>query len=944
MNHLDVLNRANGEYLDQLYQQYVSDPASVDRSWAEAFAAIDAGEAAGPGTAAGVGAGLEAALGTSVDAAAPGIEVANMVHAYRELGHFCADLDPLGHERPAHPLLDISEYGFRESDLDRGVGSGGFNGATDGTLRDLLAKLKATYCGSIGVEFTLISDKMQRDWLQERMERSLNRSVLPPVLNRELLRQLCAAQGFEEYLHTRFVGMKRFSAEGAETMVPLLNTIIEQGSVIGMEEVVIGMAHRGRLNVLANVVGKPLELMLAEFSGTVPHPSHEGDGDVKYHLGYSGDRVTRSGRRIHLALSFNPSHLEIVDPVVEGIVRAKQYYLSDTERTRVVPVLIHGDAAFCGQGVVHETLALSEMPYWRTGGTIHVIVNNQIGFTTVPKQGRFTPYPTDVARSIRSPIFHVNGDDPEAVVHVARMAIDFRQRFHTDVMIDLWCYRRHGHNETDEPGFTQPLMSKEIAAHATVREVYAKDLKQRGVVGDEDYQNIRHEVVQRLDAAMAASKDLGPQLVMPPFGGVWRGMTPAGGDWATKTQVSGELLRRIADAGTKVPDGFQVHPKLQKLLQLRREMGDGKVAVDWGCAEMFALGTLLLEGTPIRFVGQDVQRGTFSHRHACLHDFNTGAKHYPLANLAPDQAPFIIVNTMLSELAVLAFEYGFSTADPRNMVVWEAQFGDFVNGAQAVIDQFIVAGESKWRKGSGLIMLLPHGYEGQGSEHSNGYVERFLQMCAADNIQVCIPTLPSQYFHVLRRQMRRNFRKPLVCYTPKSLLRSELATSNLEEFTGRSFELVLDDPTSPPREKVKRLLLCSGKVYYTLHTARHKNKVSDIAIVRVEQLYPVPQREIQAILAKYNQAHEVFWVQEEPKNRGAWTFMEPRLRALLSDLAVLTYVGRPEAAAPAVGSYLQHTQTEQEFVVAALELPPQPAQIGRVVAREAAEKATPVSD
>ena len=942
MNHLDVFNRANGEYLEQLYGQYRADPASVAPSWAETFAAMDAGEAAEPADAASAGSGVT--LTSWPAAIPPGVEVANMVHAYRELGHFCADLDPLGQQRPPHPLLDISEYGFCESDLDRHVGNGGFNGTTDGTLRDLLAKLKATYCGSIGVEFTLISDKMQREWLQERMERSFNRSVLSAALNRELLRQLCAAQGFEEYLHTRFVGMKRFSAEGAETMVPLLNTIIEQGSVIGMEEVVIGMAHRGRLNVLANVVGKPLELMLAEFSGTLPHPSHEGDGDVKYHLGYSGDRVTRSGRRIHLALSFNPSHLEIVDPVVEGIVRAKQFYLNDNERTRVVPLLIHGDAAFCGQGVVQETLGLSEMPYWRTGGTIHVIVNNQIGFTTVPKQGRFTPYPTDVARSIRAPIFHVNGDDPEAVVHVGRLAIDFRQKFHTDVMIDLWCYRRHGHNETDEPGFTQPLMYKEIAAQATVREIYAKDLTQRGLISQEDYRNAKEEVVQRLDAALAASKDLGPQLVMPPFGGVWRGMTPAGTDWSARTQVSADLVRRIAQAGTQVPDGFQVHPKLQKLLQLRRDMGDGKVAIDWGCAEMLALGALLLEGTPIRFVGQDVQRGTFSHRHACLHDFNTGAKHYPLANLAPDQAPFIIVNTMLSELAVLAFEYGFSTADPRNMVVWEAQFGDFVNGAQAVIDQFIVAGESKWRKGSGLIMLLPHGYEGQGSEHSNGYVERFLQMCAADNIQVCIPTLPSQYFHLLRRQMRRNFRKPLICYTPKSLLRSELATSNLDEFTGRSFEVVLDDPTAPPREKVKRLLLCSGKVYYTLHAARQQNKVSDIAVVRVEQLYPFPQKEVQAVLAKYNQAHEVFWVQEEPKNRGAWTFIEPRLRPLLSDVAVLTYVGRREAAAPAVGSYLEHTKTEQEFVATALELPPQPAQVGRAAKREAAEKATPVSD
>lgn len=944
MTQLDVLSRANAQYVDELHQQYQDDPTSVDPSWREAFAAMEAGSAT-PAEAQSAAPSLEPQSSAAASQRiAPATEVANMVHAYRELGHFCAELDPLGHKRPDHPLLALSEYGFTENDLDRRVGGGGFAGPTDGTLRDLLTRLKATYCGSIGAEFTLIADKTQREWLQDRMERTQNRSALAPALQRELFRQLCSTQGFDEYLQARFVGMKRFSAEGAETLIPLLNAIIEQGAVIGVEELVIGMAHRGRLNVLANVVGKPLELMLAEFAGTLPHPAHEGDGDVKYHLGYSGERVTRAGRRVHLALSFNPSHLEIVDPVVEGIVRAKQYYLNDNQRTRVVPLLIHGDAAFCGQGVVQETLGLSEMPYWRTGGTIHVIVNNQIGFTTMPKQGRFTPYPTDIARSIRCPIFHVNGDDPEAVVQVACLAIDFRQRFHTDVMIDLWCYRRHGHNETDEPSFTQPLMYREIAAHPTIRQRYAAQLKNRGVLSEEECENAKQEVVQRLDAALAASKDLGPQLVMPPFGGVWKGMTLPGSDWSAKTQVPTETLHRIAQAATHLPDGFTVHPKLARLLHSRLDMGTGKIPVDWGCAEMFALGTLLMEGTPIRFVGQDVQRGTFSHRHACLHDYNTGAKYYPLANLSPDQAPFIIVNTMLSELAVLAFEYGFSTADPRNMVVWEAQFGDFVNGAQAVIDQFIVAGESKWRKGSGLIMLLPHGYEGQGAEHSNSYVERFLQMCAASNVQVCIPTLPSQYFHLLRRQMKRNFRKPLICFTPKSLLRSEAAGSQIQEFTDRTFELVMDDPTTPSREKVRRLLLCAGKVYYTLHAAREKNKVNDIAIVRVEQLYPFPQKELQTILARYNQAHEVFWVQEEPANRGAWTFMEPRLRPLLSDVAVLSYVGRPEAASPAVGAYAEHVRQEQQFIAAALELHPEQTCPTPAVAKEAAERATPVSD
>jgi 2-oxoglutarate dehydrogenase E1 component len=936
----DLVNRANADYLDQLYRQYRGDPASLSVEWRQMFKSLEREDAPRPSAAAPV----DQSARRQVCRPAQATEVANLVHAFREFGHFNARLDPLEQKRPPHPLLQLSEYGFGEVDSNLEVGTGGFLGPVDGTLGDLLDKLHTTYCGSIGVEYTLISDKAQRDWLEERMEPTLNRRPLHTPLQKELLRQLAAAQGFEEYLHSRFVGQKRFSAEGAETIVPLMNFLVDEGAALGMDELIIGMAHRGRLNVLANVVGKPLELMLAEFAGTLPHQEREGDGDVKYHLGYSGERVTRCGRRVHLALSFNPSHLELVDPVVEGIVRAKQYYLNDLERTRVVPLLIHGDAAFCGQGIVQETLGLSEMPYWRTGGTIHIIINNQIGFTTMPKQGRFTPYPTDIAKSIQAPIFHVNGDDPEAVVHVAQMAIGFRQRFHTDVLIDLWCYRRHGHNETDEPGFTQPLMYKQITSHPTVREIYTQRLLEAKAVQSHEVDTFKHEVVARLDAALAASKDLGPQLVMPPFGGVWKGMSLAGSDWSARTQVPAEMLERIAVSTSTMPEGFEVHPKLRKLLQSRRDMGAGKAPVDWGTAEMFALGSLLLEGTPIRFVGQDVQRGTFSHRHASLHDYNTGAKYFPLANLSPDQAPFIIVNTMLSELAVLGFEYGFSTADPRNLVVWEAQFGDFVNGAQPIIDQFIIPGESKWRKGCGLVMLLPHGFEGQGPEHSNGYMERFLQGCAENNIQVCMPTLPAQYFHLMRRQMRRTFRKPLVCFTPKSLLRSDQAVSKIEDFTQKTFDLVLDDPQQPAREKVRRVVFCTGKVYYTLHAARQKSHTENAAIVRIEQLYPFPQKEVQAILARYNAAHEVIWVQEEPKNRGAWTFMEPRLRPLLSDVAVLSYVGRDEAASPAVGSYAEHNKQEQRFIAAALDLPAAERVVPRPSAREAAKQATPVSD
>ncbi len=924
---------ANAEYVEQLYAQFRSNPASIDSTWAAFFSALESQE--------GPPAGLPA---RAAEPQGLRIEIANLVHAYRELGHFVANLDPLGNKRPDHPLLSLEEYGLNESYLDQEVGNGGFLGPTNGTLRDLLDKLRMTYCSTIGVEYTHIADKAQRDWLEQQIEPTLNRPALSAEERRWLLEEICKAQGFEEFLHTRFVGQKRFSVEGAEALVPLLNSIVDSGADHELEELVIGMAHRGRLNVLAHVVGKPLELMLAEFAGLLPHEKHEGSGDVKYHLGYSGRRVTRGGKQVHLALSFNPSHLELVDPVVEGIVRGKQYYLNDTERTRVVPLLIHGDAAFCGQGIVQETLALSEMPYWRTGGTVHVIVNNQIGFTTMPKQGRFTAYPTDVAKSIQAPIFHVNGDDVEAVVHVARLAIAFRQRFHTDVMIDLWCYRRHGHNETDEPTFTQPLMYRQIASHPTVREIYAEKLIKENVITREEYDAMRKAVSARLEAAQAASKDTAPQQVMPPFGGVWKDMTVAGPDWSAKTQISREMIERIGEAATRLPQGFEVHPKLRKLLSSRREMAKGQIPIDWGTAEMFALGSLLLEGTPIRFVGQDVQRGTFSHRHACLHDYKTGAKYFPLANLSPDQAPFIIVNTMLSELAVLGFEYGFASSDPRNLIVWEAQFGDFVNGAQPIIDQFIASGETKWRKSCGLVVLLPHGYEGQGPEHSNGYVERFLQLCAENNMQVCMPTLPSQYFHLLRRQMLRSFRKPLICFTPKSLLRADFASSLIAEFTDRTFQLVLDDPANLPRERVRRLLLCTGKVFYTLDAARRKNNIDDVAIVRVEQLYPFPQKELQQIIAKYNNAHEVVWVQEEPMNRGAWSFMSQRLPAILPDLAVLSYVGRPEAASPATGYYHDHVLEEQTIVATALELQGIKLPTERSVKAAAARKATPVSD
>jgi 2-oxoglutarate dehydrogenase E1 component len=915
MESLDFINRANADYIDQLYQKYQADPDSVDDYWRAFFAGF---EAAGGKATSLTGAFEDTDTPQPHDARA-GVEVKNLVHSYRELGHFIAQLDPLGHNRDAHPLLELSQFGLGLADLDKRVTHSDFLGPFDGTLRDLLAKLRATYCGTLGVEFTNIADKTQRDWLMQRMEPNLNRPALTEIERKALLYELVAAQGFEDFLAIKHQGQKRFGLEGGESLIPLLNVLVDDGATLGIQEVVLGMAHRGRLNVLAHVLNKPYEVILGEFEGSA-NLENEGDGDVKYHLGYAQDRVSRTGKKIHIALSYNPSHLELVDPVVTGIVRAKQNYLGDhATRTRVAPILIHGDAAFCGQGVVSETLSLSELPYYRTGGTIHLIVNNQIGFTTLPRQGRFTSYPTDVAKMIQAPIFHVNGDDPEACVHAAHLAIAFRQEFHCDVMIDFWCYRKNGHNELDEPSFTQPVMAREIAAKTSIRDLYAQRLIEQGIVTPEEFEQMKSEARQRLDKALSRAREPKPRPAAAGFGGVWKGISRAGSDWSAVTAVSADVLKKVGEGATKVPENFALHPKLKTLLARRLDMSLGKTPVDWGCAEMLALGSLVLEGTPVRFVGQDTQRGTFSHRHASLRDFNNGEKYTPLANISTDQAPIIFVNTMLSELAVLGFEYGFSSADPRNLVVWEAQFGDFVNEAQPIIDQFIVAAESKWQKMSGLVMLLPNGYEGSGPEHSYAYLDRFLASCAENNIQVVYPSTPAQYFHVLRRQMKRNFRKPLILMMPKANLRD--AISPITDFTDGTFQLLIDDPNNPPRDRVRRLLLCSGKIYFALEAARKRVGLEDVAIVRVEQLYPYPQKELQAIFAKYRNAHEICWVQEEPRNRGAWTFMSDRLEPMLSETAVLIYAGRDEAASPAVGSKKVSDTEEAEILARALELP-----------------------
>ncbi len=929
MDTFDFVNRANADYIDRLYQQYRKDPRSVDDQWKAFFAGFELGQ---DRSTAGTVTTDTGPASSSADWSTAGIF--DLVHSYRELGHFVSKLDPLGHDRPNHPLLELSNFGITTNLLDHAVSGGSYYGWTAGTLRELVEKLRATYCRNIGVEFTGISDKTQRDWLVQKMEPIQNRPELTIPENRSLMYQLVAAEEFEQYLHRRegFQGKKRFSLEGGESLIPLLNTLIDEGATLGVEKLIMGMSHRGRLNALAHVLNKPYEIILSEFIETNLPPDHEGDGDVKYHLGYANSRATPSNKRVKVSLLPNPSHLELIDPIQQGIVRCQQEVTNDKDRTRVVPVTIHGDAAFTGQGIVSETLNLSELPGFRTGGTIHIIVNNQIGFTTSPGQGRFTPYPTDVAKMIQAPIFHVNGDDPEAVVWAAKLAIGFRQQFKCDVFIDMWCYRRYGHNENDEPEFTQPNMYREIKAHKTVRALYAERLIEDKRITQADLDAMKKIVVERLDQARDLAQVAKPRTRVPAFSGVWKGFGKPGEDWSLKTGVSRDVLTKISDAANKFPANFTPHSKAVRIMNGRAEMIKSGKGIDFGTAEMLAFGTLLLEGTPIRFTGQDVERGTFSHRHAVLHDFNTGDLYTPLQHLDPKQARLSIRNTMLSELAVLGFEWGFASADPRNLVCWEAQFGDFVNGAQSIIDQIMASAESKWRFMNGLCMLLPHGYEGQGPEHSNAYIERFLSLCAENNMQVVIPSTPASYFHVLRRQANRKFRKPLILMMPKALLKVG-SHSTIDELIGDSqFQTVIDDPTNLPAAGVKRVLLCSGKVYFSLLQARdfeqdanHKpvprtQKISDVALVRVEQPYPFPGKEIAAVLAKYRGAKQILWVQEEPKNRGCWTFMEPRLREMLPAGATLGYCGRDAAASPATGSHKQHEAEEEELLSHALDL------------------------
>lgn len=902
----DFISRANSDYIETLYEKYLEDPRSLDQSWHAFFAGFDLANGHQTLMTREHDVDMETALPTSKGVFA-------LVNAYRHFGHFIAKIDPLGHNRDTHPFLTLSQFGLSNDDMDMQVGNGGFEGPTNGTLRDLLDKLRKTYCGNLGIEYRNLSDVNQRSWIQGSIEPYLNDPNLSDEEKRQTLRTVIAADELEQYLHTNYLGQKRFSIEGGDTFIPLMDTLVETGANFGVDDIIIGMSHRGRINTLAHILHKPYEMILSEFEGSSSSEHEEGDGDVKYHNGYSYDHVTSRGKNIHLSMSYNPSHLELVNPAIEGIVWSKQQLRKDINKTKNVPVLVHGDAAFTGQGIVTEVLALSGLEGYSTGGTIHIIVDNQLGFTANPNQTRCTLYPTDAAKMIQAPVFHVNGDDPEQVVHAAKLSMIFRCRFKSDVIIHLMCYRRYGHNESDDAMFTQPLMYKQIDSHPRVCDLYAQRLMESSVITENEPEEMRLEVRAKLDKARETAPEIKPVDRVSMFRGRWTGLSLATSDWFSETGVPMDMIKKIGEKATRVPANFNAYKKISRLMEARLKMVMGEQPMDWGCGEMLAYGSLLLEGIPVRLSGQDCERGTFSHRHSVWYDVETGESYTPLQHLGNDQAEFTVINSLLSELAVLGFEYGVSITDPNRLVIWEAQFGDFVNGAQAVVDEFVVSAEAKWKRMNGLVMQLPHGYEGQGPDHSSARIERFLSLCADNNIQVCYPTTPAQYFHMIRRQIHRKFRKPLIVMTPKSLLRHKLAVSDVKELTKGGFAAVLDDAEAKSTE-VKRLILCSGKVYYDLFEKRQTLGIEDTAIVRLEQLYPFPKMEMKEILKKYLNCTEYFWVQEEPENMGAYMFIERKLRPMMRRLPPLRYVGRLESSSPATGSHHLH-QYEQELLV-----------------------------
>ena len=845
--------------------------------------------------------------------------VSALVNAFRVRGHLYASLDPLAQsQRPADELM-LERYGLDKVGPDTPFSTGDMAGPATLPLHELVRRLRETYCRHIGAEFTYLEDRDQRVWLQERMESTCNRLDLSEAEQIRILTKLTDAEIFEQFLHTNYVGAKRFSIEGGEGFIPLVDLLVEHSAELGVEEVVIGMAHRGRLNFLANILEKRLHEIFADFEDADPD-KYLGRGDVKYHLGYSSDRVTATGQRIHLTMTFNPSHLEFVNPVVEGRARAKQDRRGDGERRRVLPFLVHGDASFAGQGIVTETLNLSELPAYRTGGTIHVVINNQIGFTTLPEQSRSTRYCTDVTRMLRCPVFHVNGEDPESVAQVARLAVEFRQRFHRDVVIDLFCYRKYGHNEGDEPRFTQPRMYAAIDAKKSVREIYVSRLVSTGKITLARAAEIEKARRVDLEAALRETRAGNWAPADQAMQGMWHRYT--GGADAGVPEVPtavplDDLSALLLDA-SQVPLGFHVHPKIRRLFRQRSEPKDGELALDWGTAEVVAYASLLVSGTRVRVSGQDTQRGTFSHRHAVVHDVSTGETWTPLAHLAENQGPVEIIDSPLSEQGVLGFELGYSFDAPDALVIWEAQFGDFANATQVFIDQFIGSSEDKWHRLSGLVLLLPHGFEGQGPEHSSARLERFLTLCAEDNLQVCNLTTPAQLFHCLRRQVLRPYRKPLVIMSPKSLLRRPEARSRLTDLAEGGFQRIISDPTVEP-SRARRVLLCTGKIYYDLLAGRAERNIPDVPILRLEQIYPLREEIVRQALAAYPDGTDLIWVQEEPWNMGAWLFLSSRLGPMVGPRLPLRHIARPESASPATGSHASHVLEQNRIVAAAFE-------------------------
>ncbi len=963
-DNLSFLNGSNSEYIAHLYAQYLKNPAQVDASWKMFFSDLNDEEVsllkelhgaswtpdenrrdqnsfarhgsetlvntqpAMPQTSAQMNGAAPATSENTRQAVLDSIRAIMLIRAYRARGHLVCDLDPLGLRKDEyHPELDPTHYGFEAGDYNREIFIDGVLGIQSATLTEIVQVLKETYCGTIGVEFMHLTDPEEKSWVQERIEEPHNKTDFTQNGKRAIYQRLVAAEGFEKFLHVKYPGTKRFGLDGGESLIPCIEQIMKRGGQLGLKEICVGMAHRGRLNVLTNVMGKSFTAMFSEFQGNPSKPDDvQGSGDVKYHMGTSSDRDF-DGNNIHLSLSANPSHLECVNPVVIGKVRAKQINSDDTAAEEVMPLLLHGDAAFAGQGIVPETLMISELPGYRVGGTMHIVINNQIGFTTRPAFSRSGPYCTDVAKMLAAPIFHVNGDDPEAVVHVARIATEFRQKFKKDVVIDMYCYRRNGHNEGDEPAFTQPIMYKQIKTQKTTRELYGQNLIASNTLTKEEAQAEVDKFSQFMDEAFAAAGGYKNNKA-DYLEGKWSDMKVApDGDRRGDTAITKDDLQRIGKALTVVPDDFKVNSKILRQLKAKEKMLETGEGFDWAMAEALAFGALVDDGFSVRLSGQDCGRGTFSHRHAVLYDQETEKKHTPLKYIKQEQGRFEVHDSPLSEFAVMGFEYGYASADPNTLVMWEGQFGDFVNGAQTIIDQFLSSGETKWLRMCGLVLMLPHGMEGQGPEHSSARLERFLQASAEDNWQVANCTTPANFFHILRRQMCRNFRKPLILMTPKSLLRHKLCVSKIEDFSeGSSFHRVLwdDDRDELVKSKdMKRVVICSGKVYFDLLQERRERKIKDITLLRLEQFYPFPDESLEEELAQYPNA-EIIWCQEEHQNMGGWYFVDRRLEAVLSAIkhkqSRPVYIGRDEAASPATGLLKNHNIQQAKLIDEALTL------------------------